>query len=69
MEIGDIIQNKSEVHVVTQITNGVVTDTERLVDYISKSVVVNFEGEMLTLHEIIQFKSGEYVYERQKGRN
>lgn len=45
IKIGNVIKNDTGSYVITQITNGIVSDTEKLEDYIVKNAVVKDDGE------------------------
>lgn len=60
-EIGNVIENSSGMHVITQVTNGVVSDTEKLEDYITKNALVEVEGEWVTIQDVIQTRCRMYL--------
>ncbi|MBL4951105.1 hypothetical protein JK635_02470 [Neobacillus sp. YIM B02564] len=61
MKIGTVIVNDTGNHVVTETTNGYVTKTEPLEQFISRSVIVEYKGECKTLREIIEIHCDEYL--------
>jgi|GEM_PF-2573645 len=60
-KIGDVIESSSGSHVITQVSNGVVSDTERLEDYIAKNALVEVGGEWVTIQEVIQTRCRMYL--------
>ena len=61
VKIGNVIENKNGLFVITQISNGVVSDTERLEDYIAKNAFVQEDGEWKTIAEVIERRSNMYL--------
>ncbi len=61
VKVGNVIENKSGLHVITQITNGIVVDTEKLEDYIIRNAVVQEDGEWKTLKEVIERRCEMYL--------
>jgi len=60
-KIGNVIENSSGMHVITQVTNGVVSDTEKLEDYIAKNALIEVEGEWVTIQDVIQTRCRMYL--------
>ena len=61
VKIGNVIENKNGLHVITQITNGTVADTEKLEDYIARNALVQEDGEWKTINEVIKERSDMYL--------
>lgn len=59
--VGDVVKLHGELRVVTEMTNGQITNTEMLISYLAKHYTVNFMGESVTIFEILQDLSEEYV--------
>jgi hypothetical protein len=60
-KIGNVIENKNGLYVITQITNGVVSDTVKLEDYIVNNAVVQEDEEWKTLKEVIERRCNMYL--------
>lgn len=60
-EIGNVIENSSGMHVITQVINGVVSDTERLEDFIARNALVEVGGEWVAIHDVIQTRCRMYL--------
>lgn len=66
MLIGTVVKKDDGLHVVTRVVNDrIIMNTEPLRDYISKSVMVNYNGEYRTLREIIDMESDNYLAGRE----
>lgn len=61
VKIGNVIENKNGLHVITQITNGTVADTEKLEDYIARNALAQEDGEWKTINEVIKERSDMYL--------
>lgn len=61
MKVGNVIVNKSGKHVITRITNGVVTETVELERYIIKNAMVMVGDEWVTLESIINQRCDMYL--------
>jgi hypothetical protein len=61
LKTGTVISNEQGFHVITKIVNGQIANMERLEDFISKNVVLEYEGELRTIKEIIQLYCDEYL--------
>lgn len=61
MKVGNVIVNKSGKHVITRITNGVVTETVELERYIIKNAMVMVGDECVTLESIINQRCDMYL--------
>lgn len=61
MKVGTVISDEQGLHVITKIVNGQIANMERLEDFIARNVVLEYEGELRTLKEIIQDHCDEYL--------
>jgi len=59
--VGTVISDEQGLHVITKIVNGQIANMERLEDFIARNVVLEYEGELRTLKEIIQDHCDEYL--------
>mgnify|MGYP006912946808 CR=1 FL=1 len=59
--MGTVISDEQGLHVITKIVNGQIANMERLEDFIARNVVLEYEGELRTLKEIIQDHCDEYL--------
>jgi hypothetical protein len=59
--VGTVISNEQGLHVITEIVNGQIANMEQLEDFIARSLVLEYEGELRTLKEIIQDHCDEYL--------
>ena len=60
-KIGDIIENKHGLFVITKLTHGIVSDTEKLEDYIVKNAFVKVDNEWITIQDVIQNRCKMYL--------
>jgi hypothetical protein len=58
---GKVISNNRGMWIITQTVNGTVVDSELLEEYISKNVMIEHNGELKTIKEVIQFHCDEYL--------
>lgn len=49
----EVFQKDDEWHIVTELINGRVSKTEKLRDYVARSYIMEFKGELLTINEIL----------------
>ncbi|MCP1159317.1 hypothetical protein [Bacillus infantis] len=61
VKIGNVIKNKHGLFVITNVTDGVISHTEKLEDFISKNAIVKEDGEWKTLKDVIQRRSEMYL--------
>jgi hypothetical protein len=61
MKVGTVISNEQGLHVITEIVNRQIANMERLEDFIARNLVLEYEGELRTLKEIIQDHCDEYL--------
>lgn len=60
-KVGDVFRNEGEWHIVTQTVGGEVKETEPLKDFIMRSRVVQFNGEYLSINEVIHNEMDKYI--------
>jgi hypothetical protein len=64
MKVGKLINKDNQLQVIVRVVNdNVITHTEPLEDYISKNVMINYNGELRTIREIIEIECYKYVGE------
>lgn len=62
MLIGKVISKDNQLHVVTRVINDtVIANTEPLEEYISKNVMIKYNGEFRNLREIIELECNDYI--------
>lgn len=59
---GDVLYKETKPYVITEMIEGVITETERLEDVVAKQVTVQYEGQQRTLFGLLHEKMAEYLY-------
>lgn len=63
--VGDLIDVKGCIHIVTKVINGYADEGVSLKDYIQDNYVISHEGEQLTLTELTNRLMDEYCKQKQ----
>lgn len=61
VQVGNVIEKEDGLHVITEITNGVISRTEKLEDYIMRVTFIHEYGEYRTIKEIIEKRCEMYL--------
>lgn len=62
VNLGSVIKDEKGLHVVTGIVNGnAIAETVPLEEYISRNLVINYNGESRTIQEIIEMECDNYL--------
>lgn len=66
VEIGTVLINSdNEKFVVTEVTDGVITEKKRLEDYVASTVLVRIGDEMKSIKSIVDHYSNGYLHENE----
>lgn len=60
-KVGNVIENKSGLHVITEVINGIISDTEKLEEYVTNNALVQEDGEWKTIKEVIERRCTMYL--------
>jgi hypothetical protein len=62
MKCGDVIFQEGKPHVITQIVDGLIVETERLEDYVMENTVIEHGGQKRTLFGLLHEYMADYLY-------
>lgn len=61
MKVGAIISRGEDLFVITQITNGTISQKVPIKEFVSRNSVIEYKGEFKTLNEIIEIHCDDYI--------
>ena len=61
VKIGSVIKSTLGLYVVTHITDGMISKTEKLEDFIAKNTLVKEGGEWKTINEVVEKRCDMYL--------
>ena len=61
MKVGNLIKENGEFYVITEMTNGVVTEKITMGKYLSKAILVKDKGQLRTIQSILDQETDNYL--------
>lgn len=62
-KVGNVINNKSGLYIITAVIDGNIAATEKLEDYICRNSLIEDNGELKTIESVIQERCRLYLEE------
>lgn len=65
MMAGNVVKKDNQIQVITRVINDqTILDMEPIEEYISKNIMIKYNGEFRTIKEIIQMETDNYLEKR-----